>query len=249
MLKQHQHGGPVGNNGAAGANGGGGGSGPPGSSGGGGGNMGQTPSGAESHVHSAGGLPARDCWSHQPPASHQHHHVAGRGALPDSDHSPPRRDVVDDDDDEPTKKPLHLLQLQTAMTRFTPPEHGHHHHAGSGTQLKGVAASYRVGSPTSLHPVPAPSRYHHTQHGTPMGSPLHAWPDSATSVDMLPPGLQQQQQQQQRIQAASNQTSPYPSSVYMMTSSDMTATYQSWYPGSAQSQLQQPPHHLSTLLS
>ena len=247
MMKQHQHGGAVSNNSAAVTNGGGG-NGPPG---GGSGGVGPT-TGSESHVHGAGGLPPRDCWSHQPPSSHQHHqhHVPGRRA-PDDDASPPHRDAIDeDDDDEPTKKPLHLLQLQTAMHRFSPPEHGHHGGAVSGgVQLKaGAIPSYR-GSPSPLHPVPPPARYHHTQHGTPMASPIHAWPDSG--VDMLPLGLQQSHslQQQQRLHPApvSNQPSHYPSSAYMMTS-DMTSTYQSWYPGSAQ-QLQQQPHHLSTLLS
>jgi len=247
MMKQHQHGGPgpvTNNNAGASANGGGG-NGPPG---GGSGGVGPT-AGGESHVHGgAGGLASRDCWSHQPASSHQHHqhHVPSRHA-PDDDPSPPRRDAIDDDDDEPTKKPLHLLQLQTAMHRFSPPEIGHH---GGSVQLKaGAIPSYR-GSPTPLHPVPPPARYHHTQHGTPMASPIHAWPDAG--VDMLPPGLQQShsQQQQHRLHpaAVSNQPSPYPNSAYMMTSSDMTSTYQSWYPGSAQ-QLQQPPHHLPTLLS
>ena len=243
MMKQHQHGGPVGNNSAGGANGGGG--------AGSGGGLGPT-GGGESHVHGAGGLPPRDCWSHQPPASHQHdqHQLPGRRA-PDDDPSPPRRDAIDDDDDEPTKKPLHLLQLQTAMHRFSPPEHGHHA-GGTGAQLKtGGVPSYR-GSPTPLHPVPPPARYHHAQHGTPMASPIHAWPDAG--VDMLPHGLQHshgQQQQQQRLHPApvSNQPSPYPSSAYMMTSPDMTSTYQSWYPGSAQQMHQLPAHHLSTLLS
>ena len=243
MMKQHQHGGPVSNNVAAGANSAGG-NGPLGSGSGGG--MGQTP-GGESHVHGAGGLAPRDCWSHQPPSHHQHH-VPGRRA-PDDDPSPPRRDAVDDDDDEPTKKPLHLLQLQSAMHRFSPPEHGHHGGAVSGgVQLKASAVpSYRA-SPTPLHPVPPPARYHHTQHGTPMASPIHAWPDAG--VDMLPAGLQQSHGQQQRLHPApvSNQPSPYQSSAYMITSSDMTSTYQSWYPGSGQ-QLQQTPHHLSTLLS
>lgn len=246
MMKQHQHGGPVTNNGTAGANGQGG-TGPPGS---GTGSVGPTASG-ESHVHSAGGLPPRDCWNHQPSSSHPHHQH--RRLAPDDDPSPPRRDVIDDDDDdddESTKKPLHLLQLQTAMHRFSPPEIGHHGRAGGGgLQIKASAipSSYR-GSPTPLHPVPASVRYHHGQHGTPMPSPIHAWPDAG--VDMLPPGLQQSHSQQQRLHPAggSNQPSSYQNSAYMMTSSDMTSSYQSWYPGAAQ-QLQQPPHHLSTMLS
>jgi len=245
-MKQHQHsGGTVGSNSAAGTNGGAV-SGPPGS----GGSAGMGPSqGAESHVH--GGLPPRDCWSHQPPTSHHHHHqhhVPGHRA-PEDDPSPPRRDGVDDDDDEEqSKKPLqHLLQLQTAMHRYSPPDHGHHHGV-PGTQLKaGTVPSYR-GSPPPLHPVappPAAGRYHHAQHGTPMASPIHAWPDPG--VDMLAPGLQQQQQRL-HVAPASNQLSPYHSSAYMMSSAEMASTYQSWYAGSAQ-QLQQPAHHLSTLLS
>jgi len=274
-MKQHQHaGGPVNNSSAAGGSNGTADSGPAGTVSG---RMGPTAGSDTPHGHSAGGAgglapPPRHCWSHQSPTSHPQHHYqhplpAGRRAPDDGPSPPPSShrggDVVDDDDDdEPNKKPLHLLQLQTAMSRFSPPDHGHHHHhgggAGGGSQLKiggggggSIAMSYHRASPTSLHPaVAAPVRYHHhaQQHaGTPMSSPMHAWPDS--EVDMLP-GAGIQQQQQQRGQGAapfSNQQSPYPGSAYMMTSSDMTSSYQSWYPGSAQ-QLQ-PAHHLPTLLS
>ena len=251
MMKQHQHGGPVNTSSTAAANGG--------ASGGG---LGPT-SGTESHSVHAGGAsglapPTRDCWTHQ--TAPQHDQVPRRTL--DDQPSPPRRDVIDeDDDDEPNKKPLHLLQLQTAMHRFSPPEHAAHHPVtGAGVPLKtGGVPSYRA-SPTSLHPVP---RYHHAQHGTPMASPIHAWPD--TGVDMLPPaGLQhphghhhhhhhqQQQQQQQRLHAGapgSNQPSAYPGSAYM---TDMTSAsyHQSWYAaGTTQQMHQTPAHHLPTLLS
>jgi len=170
--------------------------------------------------------------------------VPGRRALEDEPSPPRRSDPVDDDDDEPTKKPLHLLQLQTSamQQRFSPV-----HHA-AGAQLKPPpppASSYRGGAcspPPPLQPV----RYHHAHQ--PMASPpMHAWPDS---VEMLPaPGLQQQQQRLQGA-GANHQLSPYHTGSYMMTGD----SYQSWYvvPGSAQ-QLHQPPqpapHHLSTLLS
>lgn len=226
MMKQHQHGGggQVNNNAPAGGNGGAGG----GASGGG---LGQTAAGSGD----AHGLPpaARDCWSQQPASSTHPHHPHHGTRRPDDDRSPPppphHRDVIDDDEEEPTKKPLHLLQLQTAMHRFSP---DHHAGGGGGPQLKvGTVPSYRGGSPTA-------ARYHHHHHaqhpGTPMASPIHAWPD-----DIGPPGLHQQQQ---RIHV-SNQPSPYHSSAYMMTSPEMTSTYQ-WYAGS-----QQPTHHLPTLLS
>jgi len=250
MMKQHQHGGASvgGNNTVAGAavNGGGSGSG-----------AGIGP--AESHsvhagVNAGAVLSSRDCWStHQgAPASHQHDGqvpLQSRRTL-DDEASPARRDVLDDDDDEPTKKPLHLLQLQTAMHRFSPPEHGPGHHSGPPKSGGGSMPSYRA-SPTSLHPVPA-ARYHHTTHGgTTMASPIHAWPDPAT-VDMLPAGLQHPHAQQQQRLHASNQPSPYPSSATYMT--DMTtSTYHhqgAWYAGGTTQQMHQTPaHHLSTLLS
>jgi hypothetical protein len=185
----------------------------------------------QADVHN-GQTAARDCWS-QPTAHHgtiQGTAVTPAGVLVHNNED-------DESDEECIKKPLHLLHLQSAMSRYSPCSD-----VTPSMHLKGAAANqsqYRsVAPPTS---PPPPLRYH--SHHEMMTSSISVWPGDP----------EVQQQQHQRLSVANHQ-SPYSGGgggAYMMASPEMTSSYGSpWYQHTQQ--LQQHPHHhhqLSTLLS
>lgn len=226
MMKQHQHSGNV-TGSAPSAGGTSAGQGPPGGSS----NGDQQPS----HLLQSS---ARDCWSQ--PASHHAMHAGSR--VNDDTGSPTDHD---DEHEEISKKPLHLLQLNSSIHRFSPHDsHPIQIKNGSGSGPMTSQLMYRNAAAQS----PPLHRYHSGSQHEMMTSSISGWSDPEVHGAL-------QHSQQQRMQGIAggpgNHLTYSGGSTYMMASPDMTSPYpSSWFPHTAADQPPTPhQHHLSTLLS